>query len=147
MFKQGCAIWGQGESDGLMFVQHSGLDKLDTGPIVLNIKGALFDTGDQTIVKQNVKWRSWGRGGKRPHRYRSDIQIPLYLKWSTLSKPWTAAFHPMEISSNSAFWTRRLQLQLLVLLKISHIFEVMLKSQNSPHREDILRNKARMSNE
>lgn len=58
MFKQGCAIWGQGESDGLMFVQHFGLDKLDTGPIVLNIKGALFDTGGQTIVKQNVKWKS-----------------------------------------------------------------------------------------
>lgn len=41
-----------------MFVQHFGLDRLDTGPIVLNIKGALFDTGDQIIVKQNVKRRS-----------------------------------------------------------------------------------------
>lgn len=51
MFKQGCAVWGQGELDGLMFVQHFGLDKLDTGLIVLNIKGALFDTGDQTMVK------------------------------------------------------------------------------------------------
>lgn len=55
MFKQGCAIRGQGESDGLIFVQHFGLDKLDTGSIVLSIKGALFDTGDQTMVKQNVK--------------------------------------------------------------------------------------------
>lgn len=51
MFKQGCTRWGQWESDGLMFAQHFGLDKLDTGPIVLNIKGALFDTGDQTIIK------------------------------------------------------------------------------------------------
>lgn len=51
MFKQGCAEQGQGESDGLMFAQYFGLDKLDTGTIVLNIKGALFDTGDQTMVK------------------------------------------------------------------------------------------------
>lgn len=51
MFKQGCARRGQGESDGLMFAQHFGLDKLDTGSIVPNIKGALYDTGDQTMVK------------------------------------------------------------------------------------------------
>lgn len=51
MFKQGCARQGHGEADWLMFAQHFGLDKLDSGPIVLNIKGASFDTGDQTIIK------------------------------------------------------------------------------------------------
>lgn len=51
VFKQGCTSQGQGELDGLMFAQHFGLDKLHTGSIVLNIKGALFDTGDQTMVK------------------------------------------------------------------------------------------------
>lgn len=39
---------GQGESDGLVFVQHVGPDTADTGPFGLNVKGALSDTGDQT---------------------------------------------------------------------------------------------------
>lgn len=59
VFKQGYVIWGPGESDRLMFAQLFGLDKLDTRSIVLNIKGALFDTGEQTMVSQmfNIELR------------------------------------------------------------------------------------------
>lgn len=49
---------GSREADGWLFAQHFGLDKLDTGPIVLSIKGAFFDTGDQTIIKYRVRCRS-----------------------------------------------------------------------------------------